>query len=293
MADMAAYDDAKVAIETITRASAADVSSKWRLIPITYVNSSAAIKALVGQHGGACCTSSNAREIFEWALGGGDEPLAEGEQAKILFLPDQHLGRNTAHARGLVTEVDAAATGQAAETLLWDPRRPGGGNTDGQLRDAKVVLWKGHCSVHGLFREEHVEAIRGRGDSTQVLVHPECAQEVVDRADLVGSTEFIIRTIEAAASGSRFAVGTEVHLVARLARAAAERGVHVEMLSGCQCLCTTMYRIDQAHLAWCLDELAAGHVVNEIRVHPDARSFARVALERMLAHVRPQPVLVD
>ncbi len=293
MADMAGYDDARTATESITRAAATDHGTRWRLIPITYVNSSAAIKALVGQHGGACCTSSNAREIFDWALAGGDEPLGEGERAKILFLPDQHLGRNTAHARGIVTEVDAAASGRTAETALWDPRLPNGGLTTEQARDATVILWKGHCSVHGLFREEHVEAIRARGDSTKVIVHPECAQEVVDRADLVGSTEFIIRTIDGAAPGSRFAVGTEVHLVTRLARAAAERGVSVEMLSGCQCLCTTMYRIDQAHLAWVLDELAEGRVVNEIRVHPDACKYARISLERMLAHVKPQPVLID
>jgi quinolinate synthase len=219
--------------------------------------------------------------------------LEAGESAKLLFLPDQHLGRNTAHAKGIATEVDEATNAVAAECAVWDPRAVGGGLTEDQIREARVLLWRGHCSVHGLFRPEHVEAIRARGDGTKVLVHPECTQEVVDAADLVGSTEFIIRSVESAEPGARFAVGTEVNLVSRLARAARARGVAVEMLSGCQCLCTTMYRIDQAHLAWALDELAEDRVVNEIRVHPEARRWARVALDRMLANVAQQTVLVD
>lgn len=293
MADMAAYDDAIVAWEAIGRAASAPGAGSWRVIPITYVNSSAAVKAFVGANGGACCTSSNAKEIFKWAMSGGGEELKPGEQVKVLFLPDQHLGRNTAHAQGLVTEVDARASGSTAETVVWDPKLPGGGVEAKALGAAKVVLWAGHCSVHKLFRPEHVEAIRARNDGTQVVVHPECAQEVVGLADLVGSTEFIIGTIERAVPGSKFAVGTEVHLVARLAARAAQRGVEVVMLSGCQCLCTTMYRIDQEHLAWALDELAAGRVVNEVRVHPEARKFARIALERMLSHVAPTAALVD
>ncbi len=291
MADMAAYDEARVAIEAISRACEGE--GRARLVPITYVNSSAAIKALVGQHGGACCTSSNAAQVFDWALAGGDQPLGPDERAKVLFLPDQHLGRNTAHAKGIVTEFDATRGGPEAQTVVWDPRVAHGGLTDEQIRRAKVILWKGHCSVHGLFRAEHVQTIRSRGDATKVLVHPECEQEVVDGADLVGSTEFIIKTIERARAGERFAVGTEVHLVSRLARAAAARGVFVEMLSGCQCLCTTMFRIDQAHLAWVLDELAGGRVVNEIRVHPEARRCARLALDRMLANVEQAVVFVD
>lgn len=291
MADMAAYEDAVDAWECIERASRS--AGNWRVIPITYVNSSAAVKAFVGERAGACCTSSNAKEIFEWALAGGDQPLAAGEQVKIFFLPDQHLGRNTAHAHGFVTEVDALLSGKAAQTVVWDPRKPGGGTDSAALAQARVVLWAGHCSVHKLFRPEHVAAVRARGDGTIVLVHPECAQEVVDRADLTGSTEFIIRTIENAPPGARFAVGTEVHLVARLAARAAARQIEVESLSGCQCLCTTMYRIDQQHLAWVLDELAAGRVVNEIKVHPDARKFARIALTRMLNHVSPQVVFAD
>ncbi len=296
MADMAAYEDAVEAWDAIHGAIKKHAgSTKWRVIPVTYVNSSAAIKAFVGKNGGACCTSSNAKQVFEWALAGGDVRRERGERVKVFFLPDQHLGRNTAHARGLVTEVDSAKTKKPAQTVLWDPRKQGGlgGATAQALCAAEVILWAGHCSVHKLFRPEHVDAIRARKDGTTVLVHPECSQEVVDESDLSGSTEYIIQTIERAKVGARFAVATEVHLVTRLARAASERGVSVEMLSGCQCLCTTMYRIDQQHLAWVLDELAQGRVVNEIRVHPDARKYARVALERMLGQVAPKGVLVD
>jgi quinolinate synthase len=277
MADMAAYEDTVDAWDAIQSAIA---GAGQRVIPITYVNSTAAIKAFVGEHGGACCTSSNAHRVFEWALKGGDTPLARGESVKILFLPDQHLGRNTAKSHGLVTEVDAANGGGAAECALWNPKLENGGLKPAQIRDAKVLLWAGHCSVHKLFRPEHVAAARAEGRT--VLVHPECAQEVVDIADLAGSTEFIIDTIEGAAPGTSWAVGTEVHLVDRVARRAAARGVHVRILSECQCLCTTMYRIDQAHMAWCLDQLAAGKVVNRISVHPEAKRLARLALDRML-----------
>ena len=277
MADMAAYDDTVDAWDAI---HAAIKGRRQRVIPITYVNSTAAIKAFVGERGGACCTSSNARRVFEWAMQGGDTPLESGESVKILFLPDQHLGRNTAKSHGYVTEVDAAARGVAAQCALWNPKLENGGLTAAQIRDAGVLLWAGHCSVHKLFRPEHVDAARREGRT--VLVHPECAQEVVDIADLAGSTEFIIDTIERAAPGSSWAVGTEVHLVNRVARRAAGRGVHVRILSDCQCLCTTMYRIDQAHLAWCLDQLAAGKVVNRIGVHPEAKRLARLALDRML-----------
>jgi quinolinate synthase len=281
MADMAAYDDTVDAWEAIEAAiGGGKAAGRQRVIPITYVNSTAAIKAFVGDHGGACCTSSNAKRVFEWALKGGDTPLERGERVKILFLPDQHLGRNTAKSHGLVTEVDAAAGAGAAECALWNPKLERGGLTAEQIRDAKVLLWAGHCSVHKLFRPEHVDAARKEGRT--VLVHPECAQEVVDIADLAGSTEFIIDTIEGAAPGTSWAVGTEVHLVNRIARRAAARGVNVRILSECQCLCTTMYRIDQAHLCWCLDQLAAGKVVNRIAVHPDAKRLARSALERML-----------
>ncbi|MDI9402407.1 MAG: quinolinate synthase NadA [Limnohabitans sp.] len=287
MADMAAYDDTVDAWESIQSAIRASGRNQ-RVIPITYVNSTAAIKAFVGQHGGACCTSSNAMRVFEWALAGGDSPTRRGsrgdaEEIKILFLPDQHLGRNTAKRHGLVTEVDAAASGRRApaQTALWNPKLDDGGLSPEEIVDAKVLLWAGHCSVHKLFRPEHVAA--ARKDGRTVLVHPECAQEVVDIADLAGSTEYIIDEIARAEAGSRWAVGTEVHLVNRIAQRAQERSVDVSILSDCQCLCTTMYRIDQAHLSWCLDHLAAGKVVNRISVHPDAKKFAKLALERMLA----------
>lgn len=306
MADMAAYDDTVDAWESIQSAIRASGRNQ-RVVPITYVNSTAAIKAFVGQHGGACCTSSNAMRVFEWALAGGDQPKLRGaqgsggardnqEEIKILFLPDQHLGRNTAKRHGLVTEVDAEALGGGAraETALWNPKLDNGGLTPKQIADAKVLLWAGHCSVHKLFRPEHVAA--ARKDGRTVLVHPECAQEVVDIADLAGSTEYIIDEIAKAAPGSRWAVGTEVHLVHRIAERAQKRGVDVRILSDCQCLCTTMYRIDQAHLSWCLDHLAAGKVVNRISVHPDAKRFAKLALERMLALAPTksmQPMTVD
>ena len=296
MADMAAYEDAVDAWNAIqTAIKQVAGKTKWRVVPITYVNSSAAIKAFVGKNGGACCTSSNAKQVFDWALAGGATARERGERIKVFFLPDQHLGRNTAHARGLVTEHDAVKLKKAAQTVVWNPKANDGfgGASSQAICDADVILWAGHCSVHKLFRLEHVAAVRQRKDGTKVLVHPECCQEVVDAADLVGSTEFIIQTIENAKSPAQFAVGTEVHLVTRLARAAQQRGVGVEMLSGCQCLCTTMYRIDQQHVAWVLDELAQGRVVNEIRVHPDARKFARIALERMLEQGSAKTGLVD
>ena len=292
MADMAAYEDTVDAWDAIHEAIA---GTNQRVIPITYVNSTAAIKAFVGKHGGACCTSSNASRVFEWAMAGGGQKRTRGEEIKILFLPDQHLGRNTAKAHGFVTEVDIENGARArAETALWNPKRESGGLAAAEIRDAKVLLWAGHCSVHKLFRPEHVAAAKKEGRT--VLVHPECAQEVVDLADMRGSTEYIIHAIEQAMPGSSWAVGTEVHLVNRLARAAAKRDVDVHILSDCQCLCTTMYRIDQAHLAWCLDHLAAGKVVNRISVHPEAKAPARVALERMLALAPGKsaaPVAVD
>jgi quinolinate synthase len=222
-------------------------------------------------------------------LAGGDG--VGSDEVKVLFLPDQHLGRNTAARHG----IDVAR-----QSAVYDPRRARrgeglGGVSAEQLVDARVILWAGHCSVHKLFRPEHCEQVRtadgtepGRPPTT-ILVHPECVKEVVDRADLAGSTEFIIKTIRAAAPGSRWAVGTEVHLVSRLAGEASGRGVEVRILSDCQCLCTTMFRIDQAHLLWVLDHLAgrfskdgSPKVVNEVRVHPDARRNALAALERML-----------
>ncbi len=301
MADMADHGDTVEAWEAIHR-TLTGLGWRGRIIPITYVNSTAAIKAFVGEHGGACCTSSNADAVFAWALEGGTEPRRPDEDVKVLFLPDQHLGRNTAAKAGIDTE---------SQTCVYDPRRARAGEALGgaapdQLLASKAILWAGHCSVHKLFRPEHCDQIASENarshqldptaPQTRILVHPECCREVVDRADLAGSTEFIIRTIRAAPTGSRWAVGTEVHLVNRLATEAAKRGVSVRILSDCQCLCTTMFRIDQAHLLWVLDHLAGrlsrdgqAEVVNEIRVHPAVREKALQALDRMLKLVDPAP----
>jgi len=247
----------------------------YRVIPITYMNSSAAIKAFVGEHGGAVCTSSNCDKIFEWALAGGTEPLREGEQVKVLFLPDQHLGRNTAAAMGYDIHADMA---------LWDPNHADGmgGLDEDTIERATFLLWKGHCSVHKLFRPEHVDQIRAQWPDVNVIVHPECAHEVVQKADMTGSTEKIIHALESAEPGSKWAIGTEVHLVNRLCKQAEARGVTARILSDCQCLCTTMYRIDMPHLLWTLDKLAEGEAVNVISVHKDAQRHAMAALNRML-----------
>jgi quinolinate synthase len=286
MADMAAHEDAVTAWEEI---HAALEKKRWtgRVIPVTYVNSTAAVKAFVGSNGGACCTSSNARKVFDWAMAGGTIPRKRGEGIKVLFLPDQHLGRNTASAYGLTVKK---------ETCVYDPKasRQGkalGGATVEELMASRVILWAGHCSVHALFRPEHCDEVREKDPEMKILVHPECCKEVVDKSDLNGSTEFIIRTITGAESGSRWAVGTEIHLVNRLAREAKARGVFVRILSECQCLCTTMYRIDEPHLLWSLDHLAEGRVVNRVHVHSEARGPALEALERMLA--LSNPVAVD
>jgi quinolinate synthase len=263
MADMANLD------QTIDCWSQlAEVCPAQTVVPITYMNSSAAIKAFVGEHGGAVCTSSNCKSVLEWAL---RQPRPTGkEKTKILFFPDQHLGRNTAWSMGYPLD----------RMVVWDPRQDLGGNSEQALRDADFVLWKGHCSVHQLFRPEHVDQVRSKYPEMKVIVHPECRWEVVQRSDLTGSTAFIVKTIEAAAPGSQWAVGTEVHLINRLARAHPEQKIIV--LSDCQCLCTTMYRIDLPHLCWTLEELVEGKVVNQIRVDAHTRHWAIVALQRML-----------
>ena len=281
MADMADYEDACEAWEVLGERLSeigARTGKRYRVVPITYVNSTAAVKAFVGMNGGACCTSSNADLVFEWALKGGEEPLGEGEEVKILFLPDQHLGRNTAAMKGLDAET---------QTAVYDPRRAHrgealGGMSEDELERARVLLWAGHCSVHKLFRPEHCDEIKQNEPDRTIVVHPECSKEVVDRADLAGSTEFIIRTIEAAEPGTKWAIGTETNLVNRLCREAGERGVDARILSDCQCLCTTMYRIDEPHLLWVLDHLVEGKVINRVEVHPEARKWALVALDRML-----------
>ena len=267
MADMAAIDQLETAWEHLT--SICDAT----IVPITYVNSAASIKAFCGGNGGACCTSSNARQVLEWALQ--DERLgAYRGKRKVIFLPDQHLGRNTAYDMGWPLESMA----------LYDPNLERGGLTDQAIRDAAIILWKGHCSVHLLFTPQQIDDIRAADPAYKVIVHPECDWPVVQKADLSGSTEFIIRTIENSPPGSKWAVGTEVHLVHRLAQRF--EGVKtVRLLSGIQCLCTTMYRVDMKHLLWCLDELEAGRVVNQIRVDPETKALAKISLDRMLSLV--------
>ncbi len=285
MADMADHDQTVEAWQEIHEALGVPVprgdeatNENVRVIPICYMNCTAAIKAFCGEHGGAVCTSSNSQRVIEWALAGGTKPRGEDEQIKILFLPDQHLGRNTAAMMGYDVTT---------QTAVWDPKHPDGlgGLEPEDVERVAFLLWKGHCSVHKLFRPEHVDQIRADWPDVQVMVHPECAYEVVQKADHVGSTEGILTTVRAAKPGSRWAIGTEVHMVNRLANEVKERDITVRMLSDCQCLCTTMYRIDMPHLLWVLDNLAAGKVVNEIKVHPQVKQWSLVSMDRMLALV--------
>ncbi len=241
-----------------------------RIVPITYMNSSAAIKSFVGEHGGAVCTSSNCRNVLEWALQGGASGNTGDKKVKILFFPDQHLGRNTAHAMGYPLD----------RMVVWDPRQDLGGNAERDLIDADFVLWKGHCSVHALFRPEHVDQVRVKYPGMKVIVHPECKWDVVQKADMAGSTAYIVKQVQAAPPGSQWAIGTEVHLVNRLRQQHPDQ--HIIVLSDCQCLCTTMYRIDLPHLCWVLENLVEGEVVNRIQVDDHTRRWSLVALERML-----------
>lgn len=272
MADMAHIDQVEAAWPVLTRTAGA------RITPITYVNSSAAVKAFVGAHDGACCTSSNAKLVLEWALHGATPDGAADVGHKVLFLPDQHLGRNTAYALGWPLE----------SMVVYDPHQPFGGVAPERLAAARFVLWKGHCSVHALFKPEQVETLRAAAEPWQIIVHPECAWEVCQLADDVGSTEYIIRTVRNAPRGTYWAVGTELHLVHRLAKTLADK--HVRSLAGVQCLCSTMYRIDLKHLCWVLDNLLAGRVVNRIAVDDETKRWSRVALDRMLALQPAQPV---
>ena len=260
MADMASFDQVEEAWDVLADAGVADVT-----VPVTYMNSSAAIKGFTGRHGGTVCTSSNARRALDWAFG------PRGAE-KVLFLPDQHLGRNTA-----VLQLGLAL----ADCVLFDPHKPGGGVTPQALRDARMILWRGHCSVHGRFRRASVDDVRARIPGVQVLVHPECRHEVVTAADLVGSTEFIIRTVDEAPAGAAFAVGTELNLVQRLAKRHPDKTV--AFLDRTVCYCSTMNRIDLPHLVWALESLAGGQVVNQITVPPDTARQARAALDQMLA----------
>ncbi|WP_081823664.1 quinolinate synthase NadA [Pseudacidobacterium ailaaui] len=233
------------------------------ILPLTYMNSTAAIKAFCGERGGLVCTSSNAARAFQWAF---------GRAGKILFLPDQHLGRNTAFAMGIPLQ----------EMAVWDPYQIHGGLTLDHLRKARIILWKGHCSVHQRFLPEHVDKVRTKYPGIQVIVHPECRWEVCQKADATGSTERLIQLVSEAPEGTMFAIGTEIHLVNRLAREFAPKGKKIITLDDTGCLCTTMYRISPQHLAWALENLVEGRVVNQIRVRSEVKHWARVALDRML-----------
>jgi quinolinate synthase len=256
MADMADIDQVEEA--WVELSGVVDVE---RLVPITYMNSSAALKAFVGDHGGAVCTSTNARAVLEWAMARGD---------KVLFFPDQHLGRNTGYTMGY-TEDDMA---------VWNPRFDLGGLGEAQCKESTFLLWKGHCSVHQRFRPEHVEAFRAEHPDGLVVVHPECAHDVCAVADKVGSTDFIIRAVDEAPAGTTIGVGTEIHLVQRLDAETPDKTI--VSLDPLICPCSTMFRIDGPHLAWVLEHLVAGEVVNRITVDPDVAASARVALQRML-----------
>jgi len=283
MADMANIDQTEECWQQLTEHCPGQT-----VVPITYMNSSAAIKAFVGQHGGAVCTSSNCRAVLEWALAGGATGQTDPKKIKILFFPDQHLGRNTAFAMGY--PLDAMR--------VWDPQQDFGGNDIRGLQQAQFILWKGQCSVHQLFRPEHVQQVRTQYPGMKVIVHPECRFEVVQQADQVGSTAYIVQQVSHAPRGSQWAIGTEVHLIHRLAHQHPEQKIIV--LSDCQCLCTTMYRIDMPHLCWALENLVDGKVVNQIKVDENTRKWALVALERMLTikattpkTAVPQPTTVD
>jgi quinolinate synthase len=256
MADMADLDEVEEAWDAL--AAVTDID---RVVPVTYMNSSAALKAFVGRHGGAVCTSTNARAILEWALAKGDQ---------VLFFPDQHLGRNTALAMGY----------QLRDMVVWDPRKERGGLTDAECKQSTMLLWKGHCSVHQRFRPEHVAAFREANPGGIVVVHPECSHDVCAVADQVGSTDYIIRAVGDAPAGSVIGVGTEIHLVNRLDHESPDKTV--VSLDPLVCPCSTMFRIDAAHLCWVLEELVDGRVPNRITVDPDTSAWAKVALERMI-----------
>jgi quinolinate synthase len=263
MADMAEISQVEACWDALE-----ELGLDGETIPLTYMNSTAAIKAFCGERGGLVCTSSNARAAFEWAF---------ARSKRILFLPDQHLGRNTGYAMGI-------PLGQMA---VWDPWAVQlgtnyGGQTRESLGSSRVILWKGHCAVHQRFLPGHVDAVRAKYPGIQVIVHPECRWEVCQKADALGSTEQLIAMVERAPAGAMFAIGTEIHLVNRLAQRFAPEGKKIITLDDTGCLCTTMYRITPQHLAWALENLVEGRVVNRIQVRPGVKHWAKVALDRML-----------
>lgn len=258
MADMANASQVAQCWETLTKLGVASET-----IPVTYMNSTAAIKSFTGENGGTICTSSNAKKSLEWAFSKG---------RKVLFLPDQHLGRNTAlQSLGLTAE----------DCVVWNPWKPQGGLSEDEIRNAKMILWRGHCSVHGRFSAENVSDIRSRISGVKVIVHPECKNEVVTLADEVGSTEKIIKVVSESPAGSKWAVGTELNLVSRLAAQNPDKEVY--FLDKTVCYCSTMNRIDLSHLVWALESLVAGHIVNVIKVDEKTAKYSKLALEQMLA----------
>jgi quinolinate synthase len=257
MADMAEIGQVEDCWDQVTAVVGAEV------LPVTYMNSAASLKALVGRQGGAVCTSSNARAVLDWAF---------RRKARVLFFPDQHLGRNTGYRMGIPLE----------DMAVWDPNEERGGLTEDQIRRARVLLWKGHCSVHNRFTPDMVDQRRAQMPGVKVIVHPECRFEVAQKADAIGSTEGIIKTIQESPPGTKWAVGTELNLVSRLARECAPER-QVVSLDDCFCVCSTMFRIDPPHLAWVLESLVEGRVVNLVKVPVEMARQARVALERMLA----------
>lgn len=256
MADMADIEDVEEAWE-ILQEQFGDT-----IIPVTYVNSTAAIKAFVGRHGGTTCTSSNAKQVLEWAF---------SRKKRILFLPDQHLGRNTAYEMGIPLE----------QMIIWNPGTGQMEDVKGEMGEVRMILWKGHCSVHQKFTPEQVHRVRERDPQMKVIVHPECCFEVVQLADFSGSTEYIIKTISSAPAGSRWAVGTEVNLVQRLAQEHPDQ--HIVLLSATMCPCLTMNRIDRPHLLWALESILEGHPIHHITVDDETKYWSKVALDRMLA----------
>ena len=258
MADMATASQVQQCWNDLEKLGLAEIT-----VPVTYMNSSAAIKSFTGEHGGTICTSSNAEKTLRWAF----------EKAeKVLFLPDQHLGRNTA-INDLGLSLD--------DCVVWNPWKPQGGLSEAEIRNAKMILWRGHCSVHGRFTAESISEFRNRIPDIQVIVHPECQHEVVKAADVVGSTEKIIKTVSESAPGSQWAVGTELNLVSRLAAENPDKKVY--FLDRTVCYCSTMNRIDLPHLVWALESLVDGKIVNQISVDPETARYSKLALEQMLA----------